>query len=227
MKETEVKPVIDESWREALKDEFNADYFKALKLFLLEEKKKFRVYPPGSRIFAAFNHTPFHKVKVVLLGQDPYHGPGQAHGLCFSVNKGIPKPPSLINIFKELHADLGIRIPDHGNLESWARQGVLLLNATLTVRERQAGSHQNKGWEQFTDAAISALSERRESLIFMLWGSYAQAKTALIDLTRHHVLKAPHPSPLSASRGFFGCGHFSKANKLIREQGVQEINWSL
>ncbi len=227
MKETEVKPVIDESWREALKDEFNADYFKALKLFLLEEKKKFRVYPPGSRIFAAFNHTPFHKVKVVLLGQDPYHGPGQAHGLCFSVNKGIPKPPSLINIFKELHADLGIRVPDHGNLESWARQGVLLLNATLTVRERQAGSHQNKGWEQFTDAAISALSERRESLIFMLWGSYAQAKTALIDLTRHHVLKAPHPSPLSASRGFFGCGHFSKANKLIREQGVQEINWSL
>ncbi len=227
MKETEVKPVIDESWREALKDEFNADYFKALKLFLLEEKKKFRVYPPGSRIFAAFNHTPFHKVKVVLLGQDPYHGPGQAHGLCFSVNKGIPKPPSLINIFKELHADLGIRVPDHGNLESWARQGVLLLNATLTVRERQAGSHQNKGWEQFTDAAISALSERRESLIFMLWGSYAQAKTALIDLTRHHVLKAPHPSPLSASRGFFGCGHFSKANKLIREQGGQEINWSL
>lgn len=227
MKETEVKPVIDESWREALKDEFNADYFKALKLFLLEEKKKFRVYPPGSRIFAAFNHTPFHKVKVVLLGQDPYHGPGQAHGLCFSVNKGIPKPPSLINIFKELHADLGIRVPDHGNLESWARQGVLLLNATLTVRERQAGSHQNKGWEQFTDAAISALSERRESLIFMLWGSYAQAKTALIDLTRHHVLKAPHPSPLSASRGFFGCGHFSKANKLIRELGGQEINWSL
>lgn len=223
----EVKPVIEESWHEVLKDEFQAPYFADLKAFLIEEKRKHKVFPPGSRIFAAFNHTPVDRVKVVLLGQDPYHGPGQAHGLCFSVNKGIRKPPSLINVFKEIHADLGIPIPSHGNLEKWAQQGVLLLNATLTVRARQAGSHQNRGWETFTNAAISALSERRDGLIFLLWGSYAQAKTDLIDVVRHHILKAPHPSPFSANRGFFGCRHFSKTNELLRSQGKEPIDWRL
>ncbi len=228
MKESaQVRPVIEESWLKVLRPEFEASYFLQLKAFLLEEKKRHRVFPPGSKIFSAFNHTPFHSVKVVLLGQDPYHGPGQAHGLCFSVNKGIPKPPSLVNMFKELHADLGLPVPTHGNLEGWARQGVLLLNATLTVRARQAGSHQKKGWEQFTDAAIKALSEGRSGLVFLLWGSYAQAKEAIIDTTKHHILKAPHPSPLSASRGFFGCKHFSATNALLREEGLEEINWSL
>lgn len=227
MSEKAVNPVIDESWREVLANEFDAPYFQALKIFLLEEKKKFTIFPPGSLIFSAFNHTPFEKVKVVLLGQDPYHGPGQAHGLCFSVNKGIEKPPSLINIFKEIESDLGIPAQNHGNLEKWADQGVLLLNATLTVRARQAGSHQNKGWERFTDAAIKALSEKRTGLVFLLWGNYAGAKQALIDTTRHHVLKAPHPSPLSASRGFLGCRHFSKANELLRAHGAEPINWSL
>ncbi len=193
----------------------------------MEEKRKHQVFPPGSKIFAAFDQTPFDRVKVVLLGQDPYHGPGQAHGLCFSVNKGIRQPPSLVNIFKEIHADLGLPIPSHGNLESWARQGVLLLNATLTVRARQAGSHQNRGWETFTNAAIRALSDRREGLIFLLWGSYAQAKTDLIDSGKHHILKAPHPSPFSASRGFFGCRHFSKTNELLRQQGKEPIDWRL
>ncbi len=224
---TKVKPVIDQSWKRVLEQEFNAPYFLALKQFLLEEKKKYRIYPSGSKIFTAFNHTPFDRVKVVLLGQDPYHGAGQAHGLCFSVNRGVSKPPSLINIFKELHTDIGIQIPGHGNLESWARQGVLLLNATLTVRAGQAGSHQKKGWEQFTDAAIRAVSNKSEPVVFLLWGSYAQAKTVLIDATRHHILKAPHPSPLSASRGFLGCRHFSKTNDLIRRYGGQEIDWSL
>ncbi len=223
----EVKPVIEESWHEVLKDEFQAPYFADLKSFLVEEKRQHKVFPPGSRIFAAFNQTPFDLVKVVLLGQDPYHGPGQAHGLCFSVNKGIRKPPSLINVFKEIHADLGIPIPSHGNLEKWAQQGVLLLNATLTVRARQAGSHQNRGWETFTNAAISALSERRDGIIFLLWGSYAQAKTDLIDVARHHILKAPHPSPFSANRGFFGCRHFSKTNELLRSQGKEPIEWRL
>ncbi len=220
-----VKPVIDESWHEALQDEFRAPYFAELKAFLLEEKKKYKVYPPGSRIFAAFNHTPFNRVKVVLLGQDPYHGPGQAHGLCFSVNKGIPKPPSLVNIFKEIHSDVGLSLPSHGNLENWASQGVMLLNATLTVRARHAGSHQNKGWEQFTDAAINALSEQRSGLVFLLWGSFAQAKAALINKSKHYILTAPHPSPLSAHRGFFGCKHFSKTNTLLRKQGKEEIDW--
>ncbi len=227
MSSPEVKPAIEQSWYEVLKDEFNAPYFAALKAFLLEEKKHYRVYPPGSRIFAAFDHTPFHKVKVVVLGQDPYHGPGQAHGLCFSVNKGIPMPPSLVNIFKELHSDLGVPVPSHGNLESWAKQGVLLLNATLTVRARQAGSHQNKGWEQFTDQAIRALAEKRKGIVFLLWGNSAQAKTALLENSGHHILKAPHPSPFSANRGFFGCKHFSKANELLRQQGLEEIRWQL
>ncbi|MDR4988274.1 MAG: uracil-DNA glycosylase [Bacteroidales bacterium] len=222
-----MKPLIEESWGKVLKEEFASDYFVRLKQFLIEEKRTYTIYPPGSRIFAAFNNTPFDSVKVVLLGQDPYHGPGQAHGLCFSVNYGVPKPPSLVNIFKELRNDLGIAEPRHGNLESWAHQGVLLLNATLTVRARQAGSHQNKGWERFTDAAIRALSEKREGLVFLLWGSYAQAKRALINADKHHILTAPHPSPLSASRGFFGCRHFSKANDFITSNGGNAIDWGL
>jgi uracil-DNA glycosylase len=227
MEETSIKPQIDESWKEVLSDEFNKPYFVDLKLFLVEEKKKFRIYPPGSQIFNAFNTTPFSSVKVVLLGQDPYHGPGQAHGLCFSVPKGVQQPPSLVNIFKEVNTDLNIPIPNHGNLEKWAKQGVLLLNATLTVRAHQAGSHQNRGWEQFTDAAIKSLSEQRNGLVFLLWGAYAQAKSKIIDLNRHFILTAPHPSPLSVYRGFFGCKHFSKANALLREQGLEEIDWSV
>jgi uracil-DNA glycosylase len=222
-----VNPVIEESWKQALSAEFEAPYFLGLKNFLLQEKKMHTIYPPGPLIFAAFDHTPFKKVKVVILGQDPYHGPSQAHGLCFSVPIGVEKPPSLINIFKEMENDLGISRPRHGNLEKWADQGVLLLNATLTVRARQAGSHQNKGWEQFTDAAIKALSEKRTGLVFLLWGNYAGAKEALIDTTRHFVLKAPHPSPLSASRGFLGCRHFSKTNELLISQGIEPINWQL
>lgn len=220
-----VNPLIEESWKEKLMDEFNADYFTALKAFLVEEKSSHIVYPPGSQIFNAFNFTPFNKVKVVILGQDPYHGPGQAHGLCFSVPEGINPPPSLQNIFKEINQDLGIPIPQHGNLEKWTEQGVLLLNATLTVRAKQAGSHQNKGWEQFTDAAIKKLSEKRESLVFLLWGNYAIAKKELIDSTRHLILTSPHPSPFSVHRGFFGNKHFSKTNAYLREHGIGEIDW--
>ncbi len=227
MNQLSIRPVIEETWGKALQHEFSAPYFLELKKFLLEEKSHHQIYPPGSKIFAAFDHTPFDKVRVVLLGQDPYHGPAQAHGLCFSVNHGVRKPPSLINIFKELNSDLGIPIPGHGNLESWARQGVLLLNATLTVRAHQAGSHQNKGWETFTDAAIRTLSEHRDNLIFLLWGSYAQAKSKIIDTDKHHILRAPHPSPLSASRGFFGCRHFSAVNKILKANGDREIDWSL
>ncbi len=222
-----IRPVIEESWRDTLQAEFSAPYFMELKNFLRQEKQLHTVYPPGSKIFAAFDHTPFHNVKVVILGQDPYHGVGQAHGLCFSVNQGVQKPPSLVNIFKELKEDLGIPIASHGNLESWAKQGVLLLNATLTVRAHQAGSHQNKGWERFTDAAIKALSEQRKGIVFLLWGSYAQAKAEIIDSTKHHILKAPHPSPLSASRGFFGCRHFSVTNRILMNNGEQAIDWSL
>ncbi|MCX6305829.1 MAG: uracil-DNA glycosylase [Bacteroidetes bacterium] len=222
-----VDPVMETSWKEALRDEFDKEYFGELKQFLLEEKKKFRVFPRGQEIFNAFNHTPFGKVKVVLLGQDPYHGAGQAHGLCFSVPDGVPKPPSLVNILKELKTDLGIDVPLHGNLTKWADQGVLLLNATLTVRENQAGSHQNHGWETFTDAAIKQLSLHRNGLIFMLWGNYAMAKKSLIDTSRHVILTSVHPSPLSAHRGFFGCRHFSQVNNLLRQQGVEEIDWRL
>lgn len=218
---------METSWKEALRDEFDKEYFGELKQFLLEEKKKFRVFPRGQEIFNAFNHTPFGKVKVVLLGQDPYHGAGQAHGLCFSVPDGVPKPPSLVNILKELKTDLGIDVPLHGNLTKWADQGVLLLNATLTVRENQAGSHQNHGWETFTDAAIKQLSLHRNGLIFMLWGNYAMAKKSLIDTSRHVILTSVHPSPLSAHRGFFGCRHFSQVNNLLRQQGVEEIDWRL
>ena len=222
-----IDPKIEHSWKEHLQNEFGSDYFKSLKVFLLEEKKKYTVYPPGPRIFAAFDHTPFEKIKAVIIGQDPYHGQGQANGLCFSVSDGIRKPPSLVNIFKELHSDLGIPIPLNGNLEKWADQGVLLLNATLTVRAHQAGSHQKKGWERFTDQVIRILSGKREGLVFLLWGKYAQAKEALIDTSKHHILKAPHPSPFSADRGFFGCRHFSRTNEILRSRGVAEIDWSL
>jgi len=227
MQGTSIDPQIEESWKEVLADEFQKEYFAKLKEFLVEEKKKNVVFPTGPMIFNAFNFTPFNEVKVVLLGQDPYHGPGQAHGLCFSVQDGIPKPPSLINIFKEIKTDLGITIPSGGNLEKWARQGVLLLNATLTVRAHQAGSHQKKGWEQFTDAAIITLSQKKEGIVFLLWGAYAQAKTSIIDQNKHFVLTAPHPSPLSVTRGFFGCKHFSKTNELLLKQGKSEIDWSI
>lgn len=220
-----VNPVIEESWKQRLMDEFTASYFSQLKEFLVEEKNNYKIYPPGSQIFNAFNFTPFDEVKVVILGQDPYHGPGQAHGLCFSVPDGVQRPPSLQNIFKEIHQDLGIPVPATGNLEKWARQGVLLLNATLTVRARQAGSHQKRGWEQFTDSAIRKLSQEREHLVFLLWGSYAIAKRELIDASKHLILTSPHPSPLSASRGFFGNRHFSKTNHYLREHGIKEIDW--
>jgi uracil-DNA glycosylase len=223
-----VDPKIEASWKRELADEFRQEYFAGLKTFLLEEKRRgMTVYPPGPLIFNAFNHTPFDKVKVVLLGQDPYHGPGQAHGLCFSVQRGVPPPPSLQNMFKELRDDVGFRMPDHGNLESWADQGVFLLNATLTVRAAQAGSHQGKGWEAFTAAAVKRLSERREGLVFLLWGRFAQQKEALINASKHHVLKAAHPSPLSAHNGFFGCRHFSKANALLEKQGLAPIEWQI
>lgn len=222
-----INPQMDDSWKTMLKDEFNKDYFLKLKEFLVEERRTQIVFPAGSQIFSAFNHTPFNKVKVVLLGQDPYHGPGQAHGLCFSVPDGIQKPPSLVNIFKEIHNDLGITIPKGGNLEKWAEQGVLLLNATLTVRAHQAGSHQKRGWEQFTDAAISAISRERTGVVFLLWGAYAQAKAAIIDQGKHHILTSPHPSPLSVTRGFYGCKHFSKTNSLLLMQGKTEIDWGI
>lgn len=223
----EVNPQIEPSWKEALKEEFSKPYFAELKEFLLEEKAKYAIYPPGSQIFNAFKLTPFDQVRVVLLGQDPYHGPGQAHGLCFSVPKGVPPPPSLVNIFKEIQKDLGIPVPTSGCLDKWARQGILLLNATLTVRANQAGSHQKKGWENFTNAVISKLSEKRAGLIFLLWGRFAQEKEALIDTNRHYVLKAAHPSPFSAYNGFFGCRHFSKTNELLNKHGLEEIDWRL
>ena len=222
-----VNPQIEESWKKVLADEFRADYFSTLKSFLIEEKQKFTVYPPGEKIFAAFDHTSFESVRVVIIGQDPYHGAGQAHGLCFSVPQGIRKPPSLVNIFKEIRDDLGFDIPEEGNLEKWAQQGVLLLNATLTVRANTAGSHQNKGWEQFTDAAITKLSQMKTGLVFLLWGNYAIAKKALIDPGRHHILTAVHPSPFSVHRGFFGCRHFSKTNEILRKQEKAEIDWKI
>ena len=218
---------IDQSWYSHLKNEFEKEYFFKLKEFLIDEKKKYSVFPPGNQIFAAFNKTPFEQVKLVILGQDPYHNIGQAHGLCFSVPEEIPKPPSLINIFKELHSDLGVTIPEHGNLSTWTKQGVFLLNATLTVRAHQAGSHQNKGWETFTDKVISTLSEKRENLVFLLWGRYAQNKEKLIDTEKHLVLKAVHPSPLSAYNGFFGCKHFSLANLYLEKHNIEIIDWTV
>jgi uracil-DNA glycosylase len=208
-----------------LTEEFNASYFMDLKEFLVEEKAAHTVYPPGKFIFNAFQLAPFDRVRVVLLGQDPYHGPGQAHGLCFSVPEGIAPPPSLVNIFKEIERDMGIPAPTHGNLTRWAKQGVLLLNATLTVRANQPGSHQRRGWETFTDAVIRKLSEKRVGLIFLLWGKFAQEKESLVDTNRHYVLKAAHPSPFSAYNGFFGCRHFSKTNEILKKHGLDEIDW--
>ena len=222
-----IKPVIDDSWLNLLQPEFQADYFFELKRFLVEEQKRYTVYPQGKDIFNAFNLTPLPSVKAVIIGQDPYHGPGQAHGLCFSVKKGIKPPPSLQNIFKELKTDLGFQAPGHGNLESWAKDGVLLLNAILTVRAGQAGSHREKGWERFTDAAIKALSEYRSGIVFILWGNFAISKEKLIDTSKHFVLKAAHPSPFSASNGFFGCQHFSKTNELLLKTGLLPVNWEI
>ncbi|HSG67071.1 MAG TPA: uracil-DNA glycosylase [Bacteroidales bacterium] len=227
MNSNTIDPRIESSWKEALASEFQQDYFHSLKEFLLQEKTKYVIYPPGDRIFAAFEHTPFGDVKVVIIGQDPYHGKGQAHGLCFSVPQGITKPPSLVNIFKEIRDELGHPIPESGTLEKWARQGVLLLNATLTVRANSPGSHQNRGWEQFTDAVIKKLSEERSGLVFILWGNFAIAKKELIDQTKHYVLTAAHPSPFSAQRGFFGCGHFARTNEILRNQNKAEIDWSI
>lgn len=221
------KPDIEEKWYDALKYEFESPYFADIKSFLIEEKKQHIVFPPSSLIFNAFNLTPFNDVKVVILGQDPYHNIGQAHGLAFSVPDGIQKPPSLINIFKELNQDLGLPIPTHGNLEKWAKEGVLLLNASLTVRAHMAASHAKIGWQQFTDAAIKALSDNRENLVFILWGNYAIAKENLIDHNKHLILKTVHPSPLSASRGFFGCKHFSKTNEYLIKNNIKPIDWSL
>jgi uracil-DNA glycosylase len=214
---------IEPSWKEALKEEFSKPYFHELVQFVKEEYRKHTVYPPGRQIFRAFEACPFDQTKVVIIGQDPYHGPGQAHGLAFSVNDGVPIPPSLRNIFAEVHEDVGTPPPASGNLERWAQQGVLLLNAILTVRAREAGSHRGKGWEQFTDAVIKALSEQKEHLVFLLWGRYAQEKGRVIDKTKHLVLEAPHPSPLA--RGFRGCRHFSKANAYLRAHGQTPIVW--
>lgn len=222
---SEINPQIEESWKNILSPEFQKPYFSALKGFLVSEKKSYSIYPPGPKIFEAFNRTPYDKVKVVLLGQDPYHGPGQAHGLCFSVPAGIAFPPSLQNIFRELQTDVGIPYPLSGDLSKWADQGVMLLNATLTVRANQAGSHQGQGWETFTDAVISSLSAGRENLVFLLWGNYARQKKALIDASKHHILEAPHPSPLSVYRGFFGCRHFSQTNHILQQAGIPPIDW--
>ena len=218
---------MEQGWREALSAEFDKPYFRELAERVRSEyaDPAVRVYPPASRIFAAFDSCPYDRTEVVIVGQDPYHGPGQANGLCFSVNKGIDLPPSLVNIFKEVSDDLGVPMPTDGDLDRWARQGVLMLNATLTVDAHNAGSHQGRGWEEFTDAAVRRLAEEREALVFMLWGSYAIRKGAFIDRQRHLVLTAPHPSPLSAYRGFFGCKHFSQANKWLEEHGLQAIEW--
>ncbi|HEY0861624.1 MAG TPA: uracil-DNA glycosylase [Pseudoxanthomonas sp.] len=219
---------LEPSWKARIGDWLQRPEMRELSAFLRQRKAAgARIYPPGPQIFAAFDATPFDAVKVVILGQDPYHGPGQAHGLCFSVLPGVPVPPSLANIFKELDADLGIAPPDHGCLLPWARQGVLLLNAVLTVEEGRAGAHQGKGWEGFTDHAIETLAREREGLVFLLWGSYAQAKGKVIDTRRHRVLRAPHPSPLSAHRGFLGCGHFSATNQYLAQRGQVPIDWRL
>jgi len=219
---------IEDSWKAALTEEFEKPYFAEIRRFLQEEKAAGKIiYPPGSLIFNAFNSTPFEKVRVVILGQDPYHGAGQAHGLCFSVQHGVKPPPSLVNIYKELKDDVGFEIPKHGNLQKWTEQGVFLLNAMLTVEANQPASHQKKGWEEFTNAVIQKLSKERNGLIFILWGNFAQQKAVLIDETKHTILKAAHPSPFSAYNGFFGCKHFSKTNEILKAIGEMEIDWQV
>ncbi len=219
---------LDESWKKLLHEEFDSAYFASLKTFLVAEKSSGKIiYPPGKQIFAAFDATPFDKVKVVILGQDPYHGPGQANGLCFSVNRGVKPPPSLVNIFKELQTDLNIPIPAHGDLSAWAQQGILLLNATLTVRAHEAGSHQNKGWEIFTDKTIQAISKNKTQVVFILWGRYAQSKRSLIDESKHHVIASAHPSPLSAHNGFLGSKPFSKTNAYLISKGILPVDFRL
>lgn len=232
-KETEgrssnINPKIEASWKEELKNEFLEPYFQEIKQNLLDEKSKGEViYPPGNLIFNAYNATPFQQVKIVILGQDPYHGSGQAHGLSFSVPDNITAPPSLVNIFKEINSDLGVVIPQAGNLQQWAERGVLLLNAILTVRASTPASHRSIGWEQFTDATIKALSDNRSNLVFMLWGKFAKEKAMLINGEKHLILTSAHPSPFSANYGFFGCGHFSKANKYLEDQGMKPVDWNL
>jgi uracil-DNA glycosylase len=216
---------IEDSWKSQLADEFSKEYFLQLIQFVKSEYKSHMVFPPGKQIFNAFDNCPFEKTKVVIIGQDPYHGSAQAHGLCFSVADGIPTPPSLLNIFKELKLDIGKEIPSNGNLINWAQQGVLMLNATLTVRANEAGSHQNKGWEIFTDAVIKKLSDHKENLVFILWGAYAQKKANYINRKKHFILESAHPSPLSASRGFFGQNHFSKTNAYLEKNGKKPIAW--
>lgn len=222
------KVQLHDSWLSRLQDEFEQDYMHELRQFLLTRKQhRAVIYPPGKQIFNALDSTPFDQVRVVVLGQDPYHGPGQAHGLCFSVLPGVKIPPSLLNIYREIESDLGIAPPRHGYLQSWARQGVLLLNAVLTVERGQAGSHQGKGWERFTDTIVQLLNEDRVGLVFMLWGNYARQKGAVINRQKHLVLNAPHPSPLSAHQGFFGCRHFSQANEYLQKHGQEPIDWSV
>ena len=219
---------IEPSWKEILRSEFNKPYFQQIVLHLKTERSQNKtIYPPGGLIFNAFDTTPIEKVKVVILGQDPYHGPGQAHGLCFSVQNGVPPPPSLINMYKELHEDIGMKIPNHGNLTKWAEQGVFLLNASLTVRASEPMSHSKIGWAEFTDTVIRKISDEKEHVVFMLWGKFAQEKRFLIDESKHLILKAAHPSPLSANAGFFGCRHFSKANEYLASHGIDPIDWSL
>jgi len=221
-----IEPRIEAGWKARLGDEFSATSFGQLKAFLVAERQAGKVlYPPGSKIFAAFDHTPWDRVKVVIVGQDPYHGPGQANGLCFSVNPGVRPPPSLVNIFKEMCSDLDCPMPKHGDLSHWAREGVLLLNATLTVEARRAGSHQDKGWEAFTHAVIEKVVAEKEHVVFILWGKYAQAKESVIDTTRHRVIKSPHPSPFSANRGFFGSQPFSRTNAILGDWGLEPVDW--
>ena len=225
--DTSEKPNLEPSWLAVLGDEFQQPYMQQLKAFLVSERAEHRVFPPGRDMFNAFWYTPFHTVRVVILGQDPYHGPGQAHGLCFSVKRGVPPPPSLVNIFQELNQSLGVPRPAHGELTSWARQGVLLLNTVLSVRAHQANSHRGQGWERLTDRVITALNDEREGIVFVLWGAPAGRKASMIDGRRHLILQAPHPSPLSAHRGFFGCGHFARINAHLKARGEAPIQWAL